>query len=145
MFGRVARMSRLDCVRETLRLALLELDPAVSAEARPPFWAALWERYVESQADYRASSETLARKLAEAGTDLWQLLEWLRTPARCQLNTKPQAQLLVLVFEEQFQVVAGGAQTLSPPKGGGAAGTPPAGSGRPGPGCRPSPRPTPSP
>lgn len=128
MFGRVARMSRLDCVRETLRLALLELDPAVSAEARPPFWAALWERYVESQADYRASSETLARKLAEAGTDLWQLLEWLRTPARCQLNTKPQAQLLVRVFEEQFQVVAGAAEPLSQQKEVVAVASPQAGS-----------------
>ena len=66
MFGRVARMSRLDCVRESLRLALQELDGATQAESRPLCWAGLWERYVESQADYRAGAETLARKLAEA-------------------------------------------------------------------------------
>src|SRR5206468_11521118 len=62
MFGRVARMSRLDCVRETLRLALQELEAAIEPTARPPFWNALWDRYVESQADYRASSETLTRR-----------------------------------------------------------------------------------
>src|SRR5437773_1688015 len=73
MFGRVARMSRLDCVRESLRLALVELEPAVQPEARPLFWVGLWERYVESQVDYRASTETLSRKLVEAGTDARQL------------------------------------------------------------------------
>ena len=66
MFGRMARMNRLDCVRESLRLALKELEAAVAPEARPGFWVGLWERYVESQTDYRASSETLGRKLAEA-------------------------------------------------------------------------------
>ena len=107
MFGRVARMSRLDCVRESLRLTLQELEPAIGPAVRPAFWIALWDRYVESQADYGASSETLARKLAEAGNDAWQLLEWLRTPALCPCHAKPQAQLLARVFEEQFQIVAG--------------------------------------
>jgi len=44
MFGRVARMSRLDCVRESLRLALKELEGALPPEARPVFWVGLWER-----------------------------------------------------------------------------------------------------
>ena len=107
MFGRVARMSRLDCVRETLRLALKELEPATGPEARPVFWIALWERYVESQVDYRAGSETLARKLVEAGTDAWQLLEWLRAPEQAERAAGVQAQLLKRVFGEQFEVVAG--------------------------------------
>ena len=59
MFGRVARMSRLDCVREALRLGLQELEALVQPEDRPDSWSGWWERYVESQADYRASSETL--------------------------------------------------------------------------------------
>lgn len=61
MLGRVSRMSRLDCVRESLRLALEEVAPQVAPATRPFWWAELWERYVESQADYRAGSETLAR------------------------------------------------------------------------------------
>jgi hypothetical protein len=107
MFGRVARMSRLDCVRETLRLALNELEGTLRPEARPVFWIGLWERYVESQIDYRAGSETLARKLAESGADAWQLLEWLRESAHQALATGPQMQLLARVVAEQFEVQAG--------------------------------------
>jgi transposase len=107
MFGRVARMSRLDCVRESLRLALKELEGALTPEVRPVFWVGLWERYVDSQTDYRAGSETLARKLGESGTDAWQLLEWLREPTRSELAQGPQAQLLARVFAEQFELQTG--------------------------------------
>jgi hypothetical protein len=106
MFGRVARMSRLDCVRESLRLALQELETLVQGERRPRFWLALWERYVESQVDYRAGSETLARKLSEAGSDSWQLLKWLRQSEQAPLAAGAQAQLLARVFAEQFEVPA---------------------------------------
>ncbi len=67
----------LDCVRESLRLGLQELEAIVGAPGRPVFWVELWERYVESQVDYRTTVETLGRKLGEAGRDVWQLLEWL--------------------------------------------------------------------
>lgn len=107
MFGRVAKMSRLDCVRESLRLALLELEGATPPEARPVFWVRLWEHYVESQVDYRASAETLGRKLGEAGTEVWGLLEWLREPAQADQARGAQVQLLRRVFEEQFEVLAG--------------------------------------
>ncbi len=107
MFGRVAKMSRLDCVRESLRLALQELEPALGAEARPVFWLGLRERYVESQVDYRAGAETLSRKLVEAGTDAWQLLEWLRQAEPAEWAKGEKVQLLRRVFGEQFDVVAG--------------------------------------
>jgi len=116
MFGRVARMSRLDCVREGLRLALQELEGVVKPEARPLCWVALWERYVESQVDYRASTETLARKLVEAGTDAQQLLGWLQSPAQPQWAQGQQAQLLARVFGEQFELVVGTAVPLSKEK-----------------------------
>ena len=106
MFGRVARMSRLDCVRESLRLALQELEALVSSERRPRFWLGLWDRYVESQVDYRVGSETLARKLSQAGADSWELLKWLREPEQAPWAAGAQAQLLARVFGEQFQVQA---------------------------------------
>ena len=59
--GRVAKMSRLECVRESLRLALKEVAEALPVEARRHFWVGLWEHYVESQVDYRASVSALAR------------------------------------------------------------------------------------
>ncbi len=116
MFGRVARMSRLDCVRESLRLALQELEPAVKGEARPCFWVGLWERYVESQADYRAGTETLARKLVEAGTDAHQLLGWLQKQEQPQWVQGPQVQLLVRVLGEQFEIGVGAAALLTQEK-----------------------------
>jgi transposase len=107
MMGRVARMNRLDCVREALRLALQELDEVTSVAQRPNFWIGLWERYVESQVDYRASSEVLGNKLGQAGSDVWQLLEWLKQPAQGQRALGAKVQLLRRVFSEQFEVLAG--------------------------------------
>lgn len=107
MFGRVAKMSRLDCVRESLRLALQELEGVTKVQERPVFWATLWERYVESQADYRASAETLGRKLGEAGADAWGLLEWVRAAEPAEWAKGPQVQLLRRVFGEQFEIVVG--------------------------------------
>jgi hypothetical protein len=107
MFGRVSRMSRLDCVRESLRLALQELAEELQVGVRPGWWSLFWERYVDSQTDYRASLETLACKMMEAGTDAQQLLGWLASPVAKKLTPGTQAQLLARVFSEQFEVVAG--------------------------------------
>ena len=107
MFGRVSRMSRLDCVRESLRLTLVELAGQIPGEARPEWWLRLWEHYVDSQTDYRAPLETLARKMVEAETDAQQLLGWRASPAAQALVRATQAQLLARVFAEQFEVVAG--------------------------------------
>jgi len=106
MFGRVSRMSRLDCVRESLRLALAELAEENPVAARPEWWPLLWERYVDSQADYRAPLETLARKMVEAGSDAQQLLGWLARPAAQEWARGKQAALLARVFAEQFEVLA---------------------------------------
>ncbi len=113
MFGRVSRMSRLDCVRESLRLALKEISERLPPIEQPPWWLALWERYVDTQTDYRASMETLARKLVEAGQDARRLLGWLAGPPQTQWGQGKQTQLLARVFAEQFEVVAG-AQEVQP-------------------------------
>ena len=114
MFGRVSRMSRLDCVRESLRLALEELARQLQAEQRPEWWPLLWDRHVDSQTDYRASQETLARKFTEVGADAQQVLVWLATPQAKGLAQGTQAKLLARVFAEQFEVVA--ATGVSQPK-----------------------------
>ena len=85
MFGRVSRMSRLDCVRESLRLALQELFESLPEPQRPAWWCELWANYVESQTDYRASLETLARKMVEAGKAAQQVLGWLASSANQEL------------------------------------------------------------
>ena len=71
---------------------------------------------MESRADYRAGAETLARKLAEAGADSWQLLEWLRGADQAGWAGGTQAQLLARVFGEQFALVAGQPSPLAQEK-----------------------------
>lgn len=110
MFGRVSRMSRLDCVRESVRLALQELAPSLPAAQRPDWWGGLWDNYVESQTDYRASLETLARKMIEAGKAAQQVLGWLADAPDKELAQGKQARLLARVFGEQFEVVPGASQ-----------------------------------
>jgi len=116
VFGRVSRMSRLDCVRESVRLALAELAEVVPAAQRPEAWLRWWERYVETQTDYRATEETLARKLGEVGTDARQLLDWLAGVPDQPWAQGRQAQLLARVFAEQFEVVAGTPAPIPKPK-----------------------------
>jgi hypothetical protein len=107
MLGRVSRMSRLDCVRETLRLALREISQILPSAEQPSWWLLLWERYVDTQTDYRASVETLARKLAEAGQDTRRLLDWLAGMPQAKWGRGKQVQLLGRVFGEQFELSAG--------------------------------------
>jgi transposase len=104
MFGRVSRMSRLDCVRESLRLALQELSQKLAPAQPPPWWTRLWERYVETQTDYRAGEETLARKFIEAGTDAKELLDWLASDSGQPFRQIKQVELLGRVFAQQFEV-----------------------------------------
>ena len=59
VIGLVSRMSRLECVRETLRLALEALEP-IEALARPQDWPLWWERYVDSKPDYKAKAGEVA-------------------------------------------------------------------------------------
>lgn len=79
VFGLVSRMSWLDCVRESLRLAWQELDESAAGFGRPAWWAELQERYVESKLDYKANAPTLEKKLQEAGQDAARLLNWVKS------------------------------------------------------------------
>ena len=100
-------MSRLDCVRASLRLALQELAGVLADADWPVWWRDFWERYVESQTDYRASTETLARKYREAGADAWAVVQWLKSEAGERGAAGEPAQLLTRVFGEQFELVEG--------------------------------------
>jgi transposase len=104
MLGRVSRMSRLDCVRESLRLALQEVGAKLPPAQAPEWWPLLWDRYVDSQTDYRASQETLVRKFVEAGQDAQRLLDWLAEVANSPWAEGNRVELLRRVFGEQFEV-----------------------------------------
>lgn len=107
IIGAVARLSALECVRETMALALEELQPRLKSEQMPAFWAVVWERYVESKLDYKSSEETLRAKQRQAGEDCWRLLQWLE-PLGVELREDKQVALLREVFAQQYVVEKAG-------------------------------------
>jgi transposase len=98
----VADLSSLECVRETLRLALEELAKGLRASERPDFWEMFWERYVESKLDYKSGAEVLKNKHRQAGQDCLQLLHWLEAMA-AELRYGQQVELLRKVFAQQYE------------------------------------------
>jgi transposase len=97
----VANLSGLECVRETLRLALEELAEALPEAARPAFWPLLWDRYVESKVDSRSSAEALQEKFRQAGADGFGLLQWLEC-LKSDLRYGTQVEVLAEVLGQRF-------------------------------------------
>ncbi len=113
--GRLARMSRLECAREAIRLAL------EAVEARgvlPAEWTVQWERYVESKVDPRSAIEALKAKVRQAGEDMNLILTWAHAQGAVWEQAGPM-QVLRRVFQENYEVDAQGArqQTRAQPPG----------------------------
>jgi hypothetical protein len=103
VLGLVAHMSVLERVRQTLRLALEDLESTLEQSALPSFWVTIWERYVESQPDFRAKVEVLKAKLAQCGQDIAMVLAWIKTLPQ-DLAQLPKLKLLEQVFAENFEL-----------------------------------------
>ena len=106
VLGMIAKMSRLECVRESIRLALKELDLILGGSQRPEFWEILWERYVGNKLDYKAPGVELKNKMQQAGEDIQRLRKWLegQEEKREVIKEAAQMKLLYRVFEEQYAV-----------------------------------------
>lgn len=102
--GYVKAMSRLECVIETMRLALKDL--AIELKIRPTFWERLWALYVQSQLDWRISKAERDRRHLQCGRDIRELLGWIKQQA-AELNEREPIKLLQRVFDEQFEEAAG--------------------------------------
>jgi hypothetical protein len=102
IFGLVSRMSRLECVRETLRLALQSIDESSGRWERPGFWKEYWERYVETKLDYRSEAGSLKEKMDHAGRDGWELLDWIKKLKHPELEASSAVPLLERVWKENF-------------------------------------------
>lgn len=102
--GYVKEMSRLDCVCETLRLALEALAQVLPGDRPPDFWERLWALYVQSKMDWRLSKEERESRYRQCGRDMQQLLRWLQGRSS-KLKELKAVKLLRRVFEEQFEVV----------------------------------------
>jgi transposase len=102
MMGLVARMSRLENVRETLRLALKEVEDSAVSFGKPAWWTEVWERYVDSKLDYRATVAQLTDKMSQGGADGLRLLQWASRLSDGTVAQGRQMKLLARVLEENF-------------------------------------------
>jgi len=106
VLANVAKMSRLEATRETMRLCLEDLrrqKPATVPEA----WPNWIERYCETEVDYPRLKQPgqMIEKLKQAGQDMRALWTWLETQP--ELKEREQAKLLQRLLEEQFEVREG--------------------------------------
>lgn len=116
MLGLVSHMSRLECVRETVRLALEALAELPEVQ-RPESWPVWWERYVQSTLEFKTDVETLKQKMAQAGQDAHALLAWVDTLPDAVGQFKSVI-VLRRVYEENFVEVDGHLeQTRAQPSG----------------------------
>ena len=107
VLGAVAKMGRLEVVRETIRLVLRHLS-RMGAHHQLGSWAVWHERYVDSQiAWHRLNPAGLKEKCAQAGRDALELIQWLRLQPAA-LRDSEQALLLQRVFLEQYELGGGG-------------------------------------
>ena len=97
--GLLARMTRLDCVRETIRLAL---EAVAARSTLPTEWAAQWERYVESKVDSRSTTETLQTRVREAGEDMQMILTWAQQQGGPWVQAE-EIELVRRVFGENYE------------------------------------------
>ncbi len=104
ILGVVSHMSRLECVRQSIRLALEELaqDEKLS---RPAVWPLWWERYVESRVDYKSPGEIMGQKMIQAGSDAREALIWINGLPAGNRDGKA-ARILQSVFESNFKAGA---------------------------------------
>jgi len=98
----LARLSRLECVRETLRLALEFLAAFGGAAAWEPWSSRYAERNPKELRD--PSVERLRSTMDQAGRDARDVLAKARMLGETVAHSEPVA-LLGRVFEEQFQTV----------------------------------------
>ena len=109
----VKAMNRLERVRETVRLFLLDVEEQ-DLEEKPPQWTRLRERYCESEVDFRElTKEKTIQQLRRAGEDILGLIQWLEQQSP-ELRQRDKSQLLERVFDEQFEVVQEKVQQHAP-------------------------------
>ena len=106
ILGYVKEMSRLECVLETVRLALQAIAPRVLSAGRPEFWEQQWALYVQSEVDWRLDKAQRDSRYCQCGQDIKDLLEWI-DKNHPNLSELEAMKVLRRVFVEQFEVVDG--------------------------------------
>ena len=109
VLAELSAMSRLECVRETLRLALEFLVAWGGAAAWEP-WSSRYADRNPRDLQNKPSVTHLQTTMTQAGADMRAVLNRVRTLGDSAEQADP-VQLLQRVFSEQFEEVAGAAPT----------------------------------
>jgi hypothetical protein len=104
----VARMGRLEMVRETLRL-FLETVQQLRFEGALPEWSLFHDRYIDCEiAWHKVGKDQLISKHQQAGRDMHRLLRWAGDIP--ELAGHDKTLLLRRVFDEQYELTEHGPQ-----------------------------------
>ncbi len=107
ILGLVAKLSRLELIWETLRVALGGLKQADEGWLKQHLPEALVQEYLVKHSGYRLSAAETAAALRQAGADGWWLLQQLEhAPAAVQALA--EIHTLRTVWEQQYEVDEGG-------------------------------------
>jgi len=102
IIGAVAKMGRLEVVRETVRL-FLETVRCMNLQETFNDWALFHERYIDSDiAWHKISQSQIKTKFQQTGCDMLTLIKWMSKHRR--LAEHDQAVLLQRVFLEQYEL-----------------------------------------
>jgi len=103
VLGCIKSMSRLENVRETMRLCLQAIEDAERHDAFQR-WTEFREKYIETKIDWRdQGKDEMDRKFIRTGHDCQTLIEWL-DGQDAALKEHAKAELLRRVFSEQYTV-----------------------------------------
>jgi transposase len=102
ILGNVARLSRLEMIRETIRLFLKEINKQ-KVKGLPGSWLEQEERYLDTDLDYhRIKKATMEKKTKQGGRDIRDLLDWLSSQPEWVRDLE-KSKLLERVYHEQYE------------------------------------------
>ena len=115
LIGCVERMSRLELMWETLRLALRAIKSAIPEWYAASIPAAFHEAYVERHSDWQLNKEEVKVEMKKAGQDGFWLLDCLEDSAPEDVLSLPEVETLRTVLEQQFERQDGKTIVRKPP------------------------------
>jgi len=124
MVALLNRLSQLELVRETIRVALDALSGVAPVWVSEMLPAAFGETYGERRNDYRLSQPQIAKQLLEAGRDGFWLLAQIERSAPAEARMLPEVEVLRTVLAQQFPQGPEGGPTKDRPAGRGVIETP---------------------
>ncbi|MEI6297767.1 MAG: transposase, partial [bacterium] len=104
ILGAVERMSRLELVWETLRLALGEMCQTATEWYNQTVPATIHELYHERKSDWKMSDEEITAAMLKAGQDGYWLLAQIDGGAPQEVQGLPSVATLRTVLKQQFRV-----------------------------------------